>query len=271
VFEKKQTSSMANWSWSKSFLYYKVFVPFAAEFFGLMLLTFTHNSTVNTITRSTDASTRGNAFMPATNDGLTVSALVWAFANISGGHVNPAVTLAAFIGGACEWWKVPLYLVAQLCGAMCGACFSMVANGYTDGYYLVAADRTAGEAMLMELITTGFLCLVVLIVAVEEKSDMAPLAIGLSIWVGIMGSFNVTGGCLNPGVSFGAVVVSGTWRSSYWIYWVGPLLGGAFAGLFFRTLFSKEKNVFAKYLEDKATGGNTPVTSLTMENIAVKA
>ena len=71
----------ADWK-NKKFLFWQVGVPCAAEFFGLLILTFTHCSTVNTITRSTAASTQSNAFMPATNDGLTVAALVWAFANI---------------------------------------------------------------------------------------------------------------------------------------------------------------------------------------------
>lgn len=240
-----------NWK-DKKFLFWKVGIPCAAEFFGLLILTFTHCSTVSTIKRTTAASTVDNAFMPATNDGLTVAALVWAFANISGGHVNFAVTIAAFIGGACEWWKIPLYFVFQNLGAMAGAGLASVANGFPDGWYDVNPLLSDGQGMLMELITTMFLCLVVLISAVEEKNTGAPLAIGLTIWVGIMGSFNVTGGCLNPCVSFGAVIVANTWNGSYWIYWVGPCLGAAISGLLFRTLFSKEKNWLARFVEPAA-------------------
>jgi len=229
-----------------------IVLPLVAEFFGMAIFTFTHCSTAHTMVSTPAASVKMNALLPATNDGLTIVALVYALGHISGGHFNFAVTVAVTIGGGLAWWKAPLYLIAQLLGSLTGAALAMLANGVASGYFLVPSTHTAWQAFLMETVITTFLTFTVLMTAVELETGHAALAIGVTIWIGILASFGVSGGCMNPTISFGPAVVYGNWKPSYWVYWAGPIAGACFAGLVFRTLLSKKHNCFIECLMGKA-------------------
>jgi len=231
----------------------KTVLPALVEFFGQLIFAFTHTSTANTITVTNATSLSSNALLPATNDGMTVAALASAFGHLSGLHVNFAVTVAVFIAGGIEWWKVPFYLVAQSAGSLCGAGLSLVANGEANGAFAIGAGVTVGQALLMEIMISFFLTSTVLMTAVELHLPHAPFPIGLTIWIGIMAAFNISGGCMNPTLSLGPAVVSGQW-ANYWIYWVGPLIGAIISGLLFRILFSKNHNVLVIYDEGDDKG-----------------
>lgn len=238
-------------------------LPMIAEFFGMMIFNFTHCSTVNTMI-DTAANTSKNPLLPATNDGLTVTALVWGLGHISGGHFNFAVTVAVTIGGGLEYWKAPLYLVAQLLGSVAGASLAALTAADATGFFTVPGESSILRAFVMELMITLFLTLTVLMTAVELKASYAALAIGITIWIGILAGFGVSGGCMNPTISFGPAVVSGKWEASYWVYWVGPIAGACVAGLVFRTLLSKENNVFSEYLfiDGKDDEGDVEMSAL---------
>lgn len=230
-------------------VYTGIVLPALVEFFGQLIFAFTHTSTANTITVTNATSLSSNALLPATNDGMTVAALASGFGHISGIHVNFAVTLAVFIAGGIEWWKVPIYLVAQCLGSLSGAAISLVANGEANGSFAIGAGASVGQALLMEIMISCFLTSTVLMAAVELQLPHAPFPIGLTIWIGIMAAFNISGGCMNPTLSLGPAVVSGQW-DNYWIYWVGPLIGASISGLLFRILFSKNHNVLVACDDD---------------------
>lgn len=167
--------------------------------------------------------------------GLTIAVMVAALSMHSGGHFNPAITLGFVLSGRMHIKDGGLYWVAQLVGA---AIASFLILWTTDvsavdrGMPAVAENIGVGLAVILEAVATFFLVLVVFGTAVEERAPKSvfPFAIGLTLTAGIMAIGPLTGGALNPARAFGPALAAGDWHN-HWVYWVGPLLGGAFAAL----------------------------------------
>nr|CAB3222689.1 aquaporin-8 [Phallusia mammillata] len=226
--------------------------PPIAEFFGQLIFTYLHCSTAHTV--MTVPSVMGNPLLPAINDGLSVAILVILIGHISGAHVNFAVTTAVFIGGGLKVVMVPVYLVAQLLGSLAGAALSYVANGAASGEFALGKDVSIGQGVLMETMLTALLTIAVLLAAVELSTPNAAFAIGFSILIDILASFGVTGGCMNPSLSFGPAVVSGMW-TNYWIYWVAPLLGALISATIFRLFLGGNARLLFRQTVNDPPGG----------------
>ncbi|KVH89243.1 Aquaporin-like protein [Cynara cardunculus var. scolymus] len=217
---------------------------------------------------------------PNTPSGLVSAALAHAFAlfvavsisaNISGGHVNPAVTFASFIGGNISFLCAIVYWIAQLLGSVV-ACLLLRRNGKnktssnlgskrfmvvileklqlipikygtklqeTPAFGL-SSDVTVGNALVLEIVMTFGLVYTVYATAVDPKKGnigiIAPIAIGFIVGANILVGGAYDGASMNPAVCFGPAVVSGTWKH-HWIYWVGPFLGAAIAALIYDSIF----------------------------------
>ena len=103
-------------------------------------------------------------------------------------------------------------------------------------------DFTVLSGLILEAITTFFLVLTVFATAVDDRNSSRPYAgfcIGLIISLGIMVAGPFTGAALNPSRAFGPAVASNHWANQG-VYWVGPLLGGFFAGLLYDSLFNRK-------------------------------
>ena len=170
--------------------------------------------------------------------GLAIAVLVAAIARISGGHINPAVTFAAVITGRMKAGPGVLYIAAQLAGAVVGALLldlvlaSSVA-GNLGAHALNDNALTSDFAgLLVEIILTFVLVFTVFAVAMDPRgpSNLAPIAIGLAVLVDHFVGVPLTGASMNPARSFGPALVSNSW-DDHWVYWIGPLTGGALAGL----------------------------------------
>ncbi|XP_020087699.1 probable aquaporin TIP2-2 [Ananas comosus] len=161
-------------------------------------------------------------------------------ANISGGHVNPAVTFGLALGGQITILTGILYWVAQLVGAIVGAYLLKFATGLDTPTHGVAAGVGAAEGVVMEIITTFALVYTVYATAADPKrgslSTIAPIAIGLIVGANILAAGPFSGGSMNPARSFGPAVASGNFADN-WIYWVGPLVGGGLAGIVYTYVF----------------------------------
>lgn len=167
--------------------------------------------------------------------GLTIAVMVAALGATSGGHFNPAVTFGFVVTGRMSAVVGALYWSAQLLGAVAAGMMvaglfgpTAVANGTPD----LAAGVGFGNGVVVEAVTTFFLVLVVFGTAVDERAPKGvyPLAIGLTVALDIMAVGPITGAAMNPARTFGPVVASMHW-SNHLVYWVGPLIGGAAAGL----------------------------------------
>ncbi|CAM8898282.1 unnamed protein product [Rhodiola kirilowii] len=182
--------------------------------------------------------------------GLVAIALAHAFAlfvgvsiaaNISGGHLNPAVTFGLAIGGHITILTGSFFWVAQCLGSIV-ACFLLkfitdVTSVPTHG---VSEGVSPLGGVVMEIVITFALVYTVYATAADPKKGsigiIAPIAIGFIVGANILAAGPFSGGSMNPARSFGPAVVSGDY-SQIWIYWVGPLVGGGLAGFIYGDIF----------------------------------
>ena len=171
--------------------------------------------------------------------GLAIAFLVYATANISGGHINPAVTFAALLTKKISAARGLMYVAAQIGGAVVGALLLLAtipdAADTNLGAHALGSDVTVNMGLLMEIVVTFALVFVIFATAVDPSGmgNLAPLAIGLAVLVDHLLAVPITGASMNPARSFGPALVAGEWGDQ-WIYWAGPLIGGAFAGLVYQ-------------------------------------
>jgi len=182
--------------------------------------------------------------------GLTIMAMAYTYGPVSGGHFNPAVTFAMLVTRRINALKAIFYIVSQLLGAaLAGVCLKTVLQSRPDlsllPPYLGVCDLSnvsfqAGT--LLEAIGTFFLVATVYATAVDPRgsASTAPLAIGLTITLDILAFGPLTGGAVNPARAFGPAVATGHWANGF-VYWIGPLIGGAAAGLLYENLFLEKK------------------------------
>ncbi|MBI4200457.1 MAG: MIP family channel protein [Chloroflexi bacterium] len=184
----------------------------------------------------------GNVTHIALAHGLALAVVVAATARFSGGHINPAVTVAAFVTRRIGLVKGIMYVVAQLVGAAVAALFLlwMFPTGMEGnlGSHALAAGVSPGMGLLIEIVLTFFLVAIVFATAMDPKGPghLAPFAIGIVVLVDHLVGVPLTGASMNPARSFGPALVSGTW-ANHWVYWVGPLVGGIIAGLVYEWVF----------------------------------
>ncbi|KAM0945632.1 putative major intrinsic protein [Dioscorea sansibarensis] len=162
-------------------------------------------------------------------------------ANISGGHLNPAVTFGLAIGGHITIITGIFYWIAQLLGSTV-ACLLLkfVTSAKTVPTHGVAAGMSEIEGAVMEIVITFALVYTVYATAADPKKGslgtIAPIAIGFIVGANILAAGPFSGGSMNPARSFGPAAVSGNF-SGHWVYWVGPLIGGGLAGLIYGDIF----------------------------------
>eukprot|EP01018_Ginkgo_biloba_P002541 Gb_02400 [translate_table: standard] len=173
--------------------------------------------------------------------GLALFVTVSIAANISGGHVNPAVTFGLALGGHITILRGIFYWIAQLLGATVGCLLlKFVTGGLATPTHTVASGMSSFEAVIMEIVITFALVYTVYATAADPKKGslgtIAPIAIGFIVGANILAAGPFSGGSMNPARSFGPAVVSGDFTDN-WVYWVGPLIGGGLAGLIYGGLF----------------------------------
>ncbi len=176
--------------------------------------------------------------------GASLMVMVYMGGHISGGHYNPAVSLAVLLRGKLAVQEFVLYVVAQLAGALTAAFLAHVILGHTSKNSFAVApgpNVSIGSALLVEILYTFALALVVLNVATSKKTEgnsYYGLAIGFTVAAGAIAAGGISGGAFNPAVGTGptvihAIVGDGS-LAKLWIYWVGPLSGGALAAGVFK-------------------------------------
>jgi MIP family channel proteins len=169
--------------------------------------------------------------------GLALAVMISALGAVSGGHFNPAVTLSLVVTGRQSAGSAAAYWVSQLVGAVV-ASYLLVAVFPAAAWQPVALgaarlfpELTAMGGALVEFVLTFFLVTAVWGTAVDERHPpIGGFGIGLAVTMGILAGGMLTGGAMNPARAFGPALAAGAW-ADHWIWWVGPLLGGAAAGL----------------------------------------
>ncbi|CAL1533972.1 unnamed protein product [Lymnaea stagnalis] len=213
-----------------------------AEFVGTLLLTLVGcGSCVNL--RGDDNKT-SPVVQIALCFGLSVATIVWAIAHVSGGHINPAVTMAMLAARKISLAKAVFFILFQLIGSVVGAgiLMGLTPEGYHGmlGMTMVSKKITVGQAVGVELFVTFVLVFTVFASCDGKRKDVngsAPLAIGLSVTMCHLWAIDYTGSSMNTARSFGPALVMGTW-DNHWVYWVGPIVGGVAAGVLYEHLFA---------------------------------
>jgi MIP family channel proteins len=179
--------------------------------------------------------------------GCMMAVLVSALGHISGGHNNPAVTFGVWVGGKISGQKAVLYVVFQLIGAVvAGLMLRMVFPEATWqaaklGTPMLSPGVSMGAGILVETVLTFFLVLVVYGTAIDDRGSWKAIAgfgIGLTIMCDILMGGPLTGASMNPARTFGPALAGGYW-ADHIVYWIGPLLGGGLAGLFYTKFLIK--------------------------------
>jgi len=210
--------------------------PLLAEFIGTFALIFVGIGAIKTA--------GDNVLAVALAHGLTIAAFVSATLHISGGQLNPAVTFGLVCGGHMKWSSAVSFWIAQCLGGIAAAliCLGLFGrNVVVSGTPQLAINLTAWQGILVEGILTFFLVFVVHGTAVDERGPrrVAGLVIGSTITLDILFGGTLTGAAMNPARVFGPAVAANFWHDHY-VYWIGPLLGGALGGLVYRLLIERK-------------------------------
>jgi len=168
---------------------------------------------------------------------VALSVLITATMTISGGHLNPAVTVGLFITRRIDAVSAAAYIVTQLAAACAAAYLVKVllppgaVRSALLGVPVIASSVTLGQAIGIEAVLTFFLVSAVFGTAVSPDAPrVAGFGIGLVLLFDILVGGPLTGAAMNPARAFGPAAVSGQWLGHV-VYWVGPLAGGIVAAL----------------------------------------
>jgi len=188
--------------------------------------------------------------------GLAIMVLVFATADISGGHLNPAVSIAFLVTQVDPKFTVVkciVWILCQCAGAIFGALFLKALT--PDAFHAThlgcndIGGISAAQAIFIEVITTFTLVITVFSNAVTAASpangNIAPIPIGFAVVLGILATGNLSGGSMNPARSIGPAVASGYWHVHY-VYWIGPIIGAICAGLLWKYVFMESHPGYAK-------------------------
>ncbi|XP_060075948.1 aquaporin-4-like [Ylistrum balloti] len=177
--------------------------------------------------------------------GFMIGCLVTVFGTVSGGHVNPSITIGFAVTREITFARSLLYILAQSFGGICGAglLYLLTPIGMQKGSFgliLPGKDVTDVQALFAEALIGFFLLFGTFAVIDKGRNDLqgsVPLMIGLMVSINVFFAFNISGGCMNPARNLGPAVITGR-LDKIWLYWVGPLVGGAIGALLYDKIFS---------------------------------
>jgi aquaporin Z len=179
--------------------------------------------------------------------GLALGTAITLTMTISGGHLNPAVTIGLAAMRRVAPATALAYIAAQLAGAVLGAAtLKALAPGTTGGAVMygtpaVSGTLSLGAAVGVEALLTFFLMSAVYgSVIAHEKPPVAGYGIGITLLFSIMAGGALTGGALNPARAFGPAVVSGHWVAHV-VYWIGPIVGALAAAALWEFVLLEKK------------------------------
>ncbi len=208
-----------------------------AEFAGTFTLVFAITAAIAGSLSFTGSFGPINMVIVSITAGLTLAALVYALGPVSGGHFNPAVTIALAAVKKFDLEKVPGYLIAQFGGALIASAVLLLLVS-KSGF---AGQTTVGSfgllpGLAMETIASAVFVIVILSVTSKKNtSGHAGLAIGFYLLAAHLFAIPFSGASLNPARSFGPAVIGGGLAfAQLWIYFAGPIIGGLVGALIYR-------------------------------------
>ncbi|CDZ98448.1 mip family channel protein [Phaffia rhodozyma] len=201
--------------------------------------------------------------------GFSLAVNAWVFFRVSGGLFNPAVSLGLALVGAITPIRAAILTVAQILGGITGAAIiQAVLPGTLNVRTTKAGGISTAQALFLEMFLTSMLMLTILLLAAEKHKAtfLAPIGIGLALFIAELVGVYYTGGSLNPARSFGPDVVLHEFASYHWIYWLGPALGAMLAAGFYK--FIKFMQYETVTPDQDAADTSTPMVPTTSDKLA---
>jgi aquaporin Z len=202
----------------------------AAEAIGTFCLVFAGTSAI-VVNASTSGAVVSHVGIALTF-GLVVFAMIAAVGDVSGAHLNPAVTFGFWIAGRLPRRRVAAYVVAQVCGGLAASCVVRLLFPQAASLGGTAPSGTPLQSWIMEMLLTAILMFVILSVSTgsREKGITAGLAIGGVVALEALCAGPVSGASMNPARSLAPALVTGRF-DHLWIYLSAPIVGAALAVL----------------------------------------
>jgi aquaporin Z len=178
-------------------------------------------------------------------NGLVIAVMVCAAAPISGGHINPAVTLGFLVTRRIAPLLAVVYWVAQFSGAVLAALLlkwvipNAAEKATNLGVPSLGSGISSGPAVVIEAVLTFFLVWVVFATAVDPRGtfkQIAGLAIGFTIAFDVLMAYGLTGGAMNPARAFGPQLAGNHW-THFWVWYVGPCAGAVIAASLYELIY----------------------------------
>lgn len=213
-----------------------------AEFIGTFTLVLLACGTATVLGCATDKPDMAY-FMTALAFGLVIVAMAYSIGQVSGCHINPAVSLGVLLCGKMSISDFVGYIVAQFAGATAGAAVLnlIVGDGTSLGANGLYQDDILKSIVVEVILTFIFVLVILSVTSRKEYSKPAGLIIGLTLTLVHIFGIHFTGTSVNPARSFGpAILVGGDALSNVWVFIVAPLVGGALAAVVYKFLIKQD-------------------------------
>jgi len=239
-------------------------------FLGLGCIKTAQDSVSAAQSNAATALAQGTIMFISVGMGLSLLITAWAFYRITGGLFNPAVTLALWLIGAVRSVRAILLTIAQLAGGIAGAALveGLTPRSTSDvgsTITTLSPGMTLVRGLFLEAFLTAMLVFVILMLAAEKHKAtfLAPIGIGLTLFVCQLFGTLWTGCAMNPARALGPSVLSNRWPGYTWIYYVGPIIGSLIATFIYSLLkaFDYGSVVLGQDSDNEATSPRLPVAS----------
>ncbi|MBE6912243.1 MAG: aquaporin [Ruminococcaceae bacterium] len=216
---------------------------YLAEFIGTFVLVLFACGTAAVVRCSAEVET--GYLLTALAFGLVIVAMAYSIGNISGCHINPAVSIAMLVSKKMTAKDFTGYVIAQFLGAIAGAAVLGAIVGNDSGLGANALyNNDAWLSIVIEVILTFVFVIAILgVTSKESNGSVAGIVIGLTLTLVHILGISFTGTSVNPARSFGpALLVGGDALSSVWVFIVAPLAGGILAAITYKFLSSGKQD-----------------------------
>jgi MIP family channel proteins len=179
-------------------------------------------------------------------NGLALGIAVSFAMNISGGHINPAVTLTMLMNKMIKPRDAGVYVIAQLLGAVIAGALLVAAYPAAWGVAVnygapsLGVSISVGQGILLEAIMTFILVFAVMGTTVDKRAPkIAGFGVGLAVLIDVLAGGPLTGAAMNPARAIGPMIAAGFYANWY-VYWIGPIAGALIAGAIYKYLVLKK-------------------------------
>lgn len=175
--------------------------------------------------------------------GLVIAAMIYTFGDVSGAHLNPAVSISFAVAGRFPFADLPAYITAQLLGALAASGTLILLFPTSQSLGMTLPSGSVSQSFLLEVILTAILMLTILSVShgAREKGITAAIAIGSVVGLEAMFAGPICGASMNPARSLGPALVSGNFEH-IWLYVFSTILGALIAIPLFKITRKSETN-----------------------------